>query len=339
MGRLFVNPLVDYLLIGCGLSLPILALIRIAPELNPARGGVPFWIFIIINGAHFAASSVRLYADDDVRQQRPFLSWAFPVLCFAVVGLSLAQPRVSSYVEALFYTWSPYHYAAQTYGLAVMYAMRSGARLSAHDKQQMWLVCMLPFVYSLLTTPAGGFGLLLRQALVAGLPVMEPVLALAARVVAGAVLLLPVSLFWQLHRSRGRSVPLISLLLQVTNGIWWLGAEYPDAWFWSALFHSLQYLIVATAMHVNQRSGAAPRHLRLLAGASFYGTSLGVGALLFLAVPLVYMQFGFTVAASFTTVSWVINLHHFIVDGFVWRSRPARGTAPPRPELTTAAAF
>ena len=61
------------------------------------------------------------------------------------VGLSLPE-AVGRHALGLTLTWSAYHYAAQAYGLSVLYAYRSGCQLSGNDKRLLWGVSLLPFV-------------------------------------------------------------------------------------------------------------------------------------------------------------------------------------------------
>jgi hypothetical protein len=65
--------------------------------------------------------------------------------------------------------------------------------------------------------------------------------------------------------------------------------------------------------------------------AGFYGVSFVLGVVLFFLTPMIYVPFGFAATQSFTMMTWVINLHHFIVDGFIWRTKPAeKKSALPR---------
>ena len=329
IGRTFVNPLVDYLVVGGGLTLPIFAALYFSPGLNPIGGGISEWTFIAINGAHFAASTIRLYTKPGARQEFPFLSWVFPGLCLALVAAGLYWPRVGGQIKALYFTWSPFHYAAQTYGLAVMYAMRSGARLDGRDKAHIRGVCLLPFVYSFFTTPMGGSSWFISPDTVAASVFLSTLHETIVVLLRAAVLLLPVSLFWQMHRMRGRQVPLIVLVLQISNGVWWLGSDFLNAWFWTAVLHSLQYLVVVTVRHVDERTAASGVRNSLRAtlfhGTAFYGFSLVVGFVLFFVAPSAFVMLGLgTGVEAYAMMTLVINLHHFIVDGFIWRNRPAR---------------
>lgn len=336
IGRPIVNPVVDYLFVGGAITIPVFIATYLFPALTPTSDSVTLRTFLIFNAAHFAASTTRLYTKPGAQKEFPLLSWVFPFVCLAVVGVALWSPVIGRNVTALYFTWSPYHYAMQTYGLAVMYAMKSGAKLESRDKTQMWLVCLLPFLYAVLTSPDGGLSWFLPHATLASMPALMFLYKGTVTLVTAATVLLPLSLFWQLHRLRGKNVPIISLLLQLTNAMWWLGTTYLNAWFWTAMLHSIQYLIVVVERHVTDQMARSdrrgPLHRPLVYAAGFYGVSFALGAILFFVTPLMYVPFGFAPTQAFAMMTWVINLHHFIVDGFIWRTRPGeKKAALPRP--------
>ena len=63
-------------------------------------------------------------------------------------------------------------------------------------------------------------------------------------------------------------------------------------------------------------TGAAP-----LSTPSFYASSLALGYLLFYVWPFAYRLAGFGLAESMLLCAAVINIHHFIVDRYIWRLR------------------
>src|SRR5262249_21929957 len=131
-GRCFVHPVFDYLLIGGGLSLLMTLLVVFAPTHGDLLAtGAMAGIVLFSNGAHFAASTVRLYTKPGAARSMPFLSKAVPPIAILLMTLCLVYAgRVGRFLDMLYLTWSPYHYAAQTYGLAVMYSYRSGCHLA-----------------------------------------------------------------------------------------------------------------------------------------------------------------------------------------------------------------
>ena len=107
-GRYFVHPAFDYLLVGGGLSL-VFAVAMATMQLDLTLNGWLATLIIVANGAHFAASTVRLYTrpgvtrslvlitDDDRhprrRDRRPYLSRACRCLRAACTRSSLHLDR------------------------------------------------------------------------------------------------------------------------------------------------------------------------------------------------------------------------------------------------------
>jgi hypothetical protein len=319
LGRPFVSPAFDLLVIGGGLSLIVGAAawasgFRLSQEHVPA-------ILLLGNFAHFAASTVRLYLTPDATRRWPFLTLGFPVTCLVVFTAILTfAPGLVPYVFAVFLVWSPYHYAAQTYGLAAMYAYRSECPLDDGDKRLLRAACLLPFVWALLR-PQGGVGVVLRQLGVAGPPMVETLRFGAGAVVSSLALAAPIVLLALLWR-RGRSLPLISVGLVAVNAIWWTAFNYINAFFWAALFHGVQYLAIASIFHVREQA-RRPGNRRgpLVHVGMFYGASVGLAYVLFVAWPDAYVALGYDPRLTPQLVVAVINIHHFVVDAYVWRLR------------------
>ena len=55
---------------------------------------------------------------------------------------------------------------------------------------------------------------------------------------------------------------------------------------------------------------------------AFYAISLLLGDGLFSCWPQAYMLFGFGPAESVLLVIAVVNIHHFIVDAYIWKLKP-----------------
>jgi hypothetical protein len=310
-------------LIGGGLSL----VVTLALALNP-RGAALFgvevlpFLFLLSNSAHFAASTVRLYTKPGSYESLPFLTMGFPLLGLGVLTLCITlAEHVGPHLQALFLTWSPYHYSAQAYGLAVMYSYRSGCRLLPADKRRLWWVAMLPFFYNFLTAQGVGLRWLVPEDVVA-----RPAFASALFLVHYGLLVLafvtPVWLFVKVWRGPSGPMPLIALLAVVTNGIWFFVLGPLQAFVWATIFHGVQYLAIVIVFHLrDQLARPDNRHGRLYHVLWFYGACLLLGYVLLYALPLGYVFLGFGKVESVLLVVAAINIHHFIVDAFIWRLR------------------
>ncbi len=316
-GRCFVHPAFDYLLIGGGLSLLVTAIV----VLSPARGdllatGAMTFIVLFSNGAHFAASTVRLYTKPGAARSMPFLSKAVPPIAILLMTLCLVYAgRVGRFLDMLYLTWSPYHYAAQTYGLAVMYSYRSGCQLAVLDKKLLRGVSMIPFLYM----AAHLIQSRLPPSIESILPGLTAQLGWAktALVVLGVVT--PPLLYAKVWRGPSGPMPLISLLTVITNAVWFFVLNPMDAFVWATIFHGLQYLAIVIVFDVKDRAGLAAGGRGRARMLWFYGMCLGLGCVLFVLLPRAYAAMGFDYFDGRLVSVAVINIHHFIVDAYIWR--------------------
>ena len=327
-GRAFVHPAFDYLVIGGGLSVLVTALLAwggraLAPPSVEATllPALPFLIFFS-NSAHFAASTVRLYTKPGAFRELRFLTLALPLVTLLVLTLAIAfAPVAGRHLQALYLTWSPYHYAAQAYGLAVMYCYRSGCPLQSSDKVLLRLSCLMPFLHAFLASPTVGIDWFLPES------TLEAATFVAGRRAVVEVLgiltfALPVAWFGRVALREKRAPPFISLLTVVANGLWWITLSYFHAFYLATIFHGLQYLAVVAIFHVKDQESreAIPRGFfsHVL---GFYGACLALAFLLFQTLPFAYVAMGFGLAESLLLVTAVINIHHFVVDAYIWRLR------------------
>jgi hypothetical protein len=326
VGRTFVHPLFDYMLIGGGLSLIV---IPIAYIYSGERALVSLdllpWFILLSNSAHFAASTVRLYTKPGSRQALPFLTMAFPLVTIAILTVCfLFADRTGPLLQAIYLSWSPFHYAAQAYGLAVMYSFRSGCQLGVMHKRMLWWIAIIPFVRVLLQSADKHFlWWFIPNPTAVAVPPWSLPLQAAVMLLGLLALLLPVILYISVWRSKAGTMPLISLLVVITNGMWFIVFTHYDGFVWGTVFHGLQYLCIATIFHVReQRARADNRHGSLYHVVWFYGASLLLGYGLFNCWPQAYILLGFGPAESVLLVIAVVNIHHFIVDAYIWKMKP-----------------
>lgn len=265
---------------------------------------------------------MRLYSRGDGFSSFPFLTMVLPVVSIAVLSAAILAPStLGQNLQALYLTWSPYHYAAQAYGLALMYAYRSGSAVAPAERLWLRLSCLCPFLFAFVSASEAGLGWLVPSS-VLSLPAVESARAAAASGLRALSFALPAGLFLWLARGSRPRLPLLSLLIIVTNGIWWITLTYMDAFVWATIFHGLQYLSIAIIFHVRERL-QAPGNATPWWGHAlrFYLASLALGFVLFQVWPYGYVLLGFTLAQSVLLVAAVINIHHFVVDAYIWRLR------------------
>jgi hypothetical protein len=163
----------------------------------------------------------------------------------------------------------------------------------------------------------------LPPALGAGMP-------LVMRAFGTLALATPFVLFAWLRFARRVTVPAIVPLLLLSNAIWWVTLSWMQAFAWATIAHALQYLAIAVLSHVRESTGRPGNtHGAAWHAAWFYGCSLLLGYVLFYTVPWSFQIAGFGRAESVLMTIAAINLHHFVVDGYVWRVRSDRAVGSP----------
>ena len=340
-GKTFFNPVVDLLLISGGFTLPILLIASLGFSLQ-TEGTLKLGCLILFNYAHFASSTLRLYTKPGATARHGFLAYGFPVVLLVVTLLAISFPEgFGGHFMALVLTWSPYHYAAQAYGLALMYSYRSGMTFSPVEKRWLWWICMLPFIRAFLDIDdssvaemmgvRGAFWLLPASMLAVGSALGDALRAVVSWLTP-VVYILPIA-YACLGRSR---LPVVALALVLLNALWLTAFTLFDAVVWATIAHSVQYLLVVVLAHAKDEKSASrvgARQDPQVRMGGFYGGSIALGMVLFLVVPVVIHEsaalFGATWALSqcYLMLVAAVNIHHFIVDGYIWRS-PKKLSAP-----------
>jgi hypothetical protein len=317
-GRAFVNPLFDYLIIGGGLSLLVTAMLwtRAKGDLIVSPGTMAY-LLLLATSAHFAASTVRLYSKPGAAKALPVLSKWLPWLALGVLTLFVfLGGKAGKLLETVYLTWSPYHYSAQAYGLAVVYSYRSGCRLEAQDKKWLWWVAMLPFFVMLahnLETRVPELLSLQPDTFTAFTGPVKTIIRVFGWVA-------PAVLYLRVWRSKSGPMPFIALLTLFSNAVWFFVLDPMDAFLWATIFHGLQYMAIVMIFDVREQV-ARPGNSRgaMFHAAWFYGASLALGYVLFILLPYGYKVAGFDYYDARLVSVAVINIHHFIVDAYIWR--------------------
>lgn len=342
LGNAFFSPLTDALFICGGFSLPLLLWVSLAPRVEDGDVSARLALFAFANFAHFAASTVRLYTKPGTVSSHPFVAWGLPVVFLAAVTAALCWPDgVGRNLTALYLSWSPYHYAAQAYGLALIYCHRSSIMLSTGEKRALWWICMLPFIRVMVnlednsitqTMGVWGLGWLLPDTLRHS-EALSQTLKAAVAMLAPAALAAPL-VFAVWRRTR---LPALALLLVYFNALWLTAFSHLDAATLVSVGHSIQYLCIVTYAHTSECARRARPHERSPAyqAVSFYALSVVAGFFLFIVLPPTLGVMAGLVGVTVDFPHWAlmvavaINLHHFIVDGYIWRTEsrgPASGT-------------
>jgi len=337
--RWVFGPLPD-LLFGCGLGYVLLiATIPWLPLGVEGLAAAGLIASLVFAAPHYGATLVRVYGHRRDRRKYAFFAvWASAIVWLGFV-FGLHDVLIGSFLITLYFTWSPWHYTGQNYGLAVMFLRRAGVPFSVATKRLLYgsfvLSYVLTFLYlhqhveqphyglgSFAGTPYRFLHLGIPDAAYGGL--FGGILA-----VWGALLL---ATGVALVRSGARPADLVPLAaLEVLQALWF-AVPYTWAWatgtllesksvaflfIWAIVGHSVQYLWITTYYAVGGEGFRARLGywLAVLAAGSAVWT---LPALVFAPGLLGTHAYG---TGLFLMVAAAVNLHHFILDGAIWKLR------------------
>jgi tetratricopeptide (TPR) repeat protein len=328
------RPWVD-LLVGCGAwSAPLLLLAFYATTSYSRAWAVAFYFLaLLFNYPHFMATVYRAYhTRTEFEKYRIFTVHIALLLALAGVVAHLWYPLLS-WIFTLYICWSPWHYTGQNFGLLMMFTRRSGLAPSSAERNAIHLSFIASFVLLMLSFHTGPSGDALILSL--GLPAKFTLPARAA-----LALFFVIACGWALismaRRSCLRAI-VAPLTLAVTQFLWFLvpalielfsGHEVPQTRYSSgvlAVLHSTQYLWITSyyqAREARERGDINWKFSRYLL------TLVAGGIALFIPGPWIASRvFHADFAASFLTFTALVNIHHFILDGALWKLRDSRVAA------------
>jgi hypothetical protein len=133
-------------------------------------------------------------------------------------------------------------------------------------------------------------------------------------------------------RRQRRALPPIVLLPAMAHFVWFVPGVGVKAFFVIIpLFHSLQYLLVAGVVQLKRRIDVAGRDRswrRIGAEALRWGSrNIVGGVVLFVGIPLLFSWESLPFLSVAGIVAAAVNIHHFFVDGVIWKLRDASNTS------------
>jgi hypothetical protein len=324
----FVNGWVDAALIG-GLSIATWLVMSIFDHDGEAKPILTSTLIVslLINCPHFSATVYRLYQSPEHTRQFPVTAWGLPfVMLGAVLACFWLPQTVAPCFLMLYVLWSPYHYSGQTVGLTMIYARRTGFPIGRRERLALSGFVFSAFVYGVIHIKANGFSDLFGVPV--PLPLLPPWFDAATQVVMASAALCFAGLAIAGCRRQRRTLPPIVLLPAAAHFVWFVPGTAIKAFFVIIpLFHSLQYLLVAGVVQLKRRidvAGGERSWARIRAEALRWGArNIFGGVLLFIGIPLLFSW----VPLPFLTVAGIVaaavNIHHFFVDGVIWKLRDA----------------
>jgi tetratricopeptide (TPR) repeat protein len=289
-----------------------------------------YFLALLSNYPHFMATVYRAYhTRDEFEKYRIYTVHVALLLALAGVITHLWYALLP-WIFTLYICWSPWHYTGQNFGLLMMFARRAGVSPTETERRALRLSFIASYILLMLSfhTGASGDSMILSLGLAAKFTL--PARAVLALFFVGASGWALASLA---RRSNLRTI-LPVLTLTVTQFLWFLlpavielvsGREIPQTRYSSgllAVLHSTQYLWI-TSYYQKKEARAAGDSRWSFSG--YLVTLIAGGIALFIPGPWIISRIFHTdFAASFLTFTALVNIHHFILDGAIWKLRDSR---------------
>ena len=329
------NPWLD-LIVGCGAWSAPLLLISYSTVASSARTwSVVFYVLaVFFNYPHYMATLYRAYHRKEDFEKYRIFTVHITALVIATLLLSHFWASLLPWIFTIYLTWSPWHYSGQNYGLFMMFARRAGANPDKGTRRALYGAFIVSYLMLFVAFHTGPSSDPLFISL--GIP------GLLGRgeqiVLAVAFLVFSAYGLTRLARDTGWRKLTPSLTLFSSQFLWFLlpscisllkGLAIPQNRYSTgvlAVMHSAQYLWI-TNFYARREASAEPsagesRGWRPLA---YFGVLIVGGIALFVPGPwLASRAFHHDFTASFLIFTALVNIHHFILDGAIWKLRDGR---------------
>jgi tetratricopeptide (TPR) repeat protein len=325
------NPWLD-LIVGCGAwSTPLLLLSYFSIASHARAWAVAFYaLALFFNYPHYMATLYRAYHSAEDFQKYRIFTVHITALILLTLLLSHFWFRALPWIFTVYLTWSPWHYSGQNYGLFMMFARRAGAKPAAAVRRALYGAFIASYLILFLGFHTGPSSDPLFVSL--GIPAIvsrwEQIVLVAAFVLLSAFGLS------RLAKETGWRKLAPSLTLFSSQFLWFLfpaaislfkGLEIPQSRYSSgvlAVMHSAQYIWITSYYARREGSTESGRNWRPLA---YFGVLVTGGIALFVPGPwLASRVFHYDFTASFLIFTALVNIHHFILDGALWKLRDGR---------------
>jgi len=300
---------------------------------------------------HYGATLKRVYDDRESRRRYALFSiWISGAMLLAF-AVACHWYDLGSWFVTVYFNWSPWHYAGQNYGIALMFLHRRGVSVAPQAKKWLYASFFLAFLLSFIRINGAehdtGYAFQSAQSTAA---MAEPVYQLMRLGIPGglqyglmitvlvAYLTATAGAFRLLLRSGSARNLVPTACLVASQSLWFvvptmfrtwnvLGESIP----FSPMHHQYAFLLIATGHSVQYlwvTAYYAKREPNFSTTPRYFAQCVLVGCVIWY-LPSVVFAPSTLGSVSFNDglmllVAAVVNIHHFILDGAVWKLRDSR---------------
>jgi tetratricopeptide (TPR) repeat protein len=318
--------------VGCGAwSAPLLAIAMwMAPQTTHFWVVAFYSLALIFNYPHFMATVYRAYHTREDFEKYKFFTLHLTLLVVLTGVLLHLSQGLFPWVFTLYICWSPWHYSGQNFGLLMMFVRRAGAQATIWERRWLRAAFVASYLMLLASFETGGSS----DPLILSLNLPAKFTLLARVALGGAFGIFTLLAFDGLIRRHGFRAMIAPLTLALTQFLWFvlptlleLRSNYhvPQTRYSSgilAVLHSAQYIWVTSYYQRREARAVGESGWRM---ARYFVTLIAGGIALFIPGPwLVSYAFHYDFTTSFLIFMALVNIHHFMLDGALWKLRDSR---------------
>lgn len=343
-GHWILNGYLD-LLLCCGGLVWLLFFLQyfVVDRFGSVIAGNLLAIFVAVSGhtfgeTHVAATLLKLFGSEQMRRRYAVQSSYVPMAALFIYISGLVIPGFTAVLLKLYLLWVIQHFIGQTYGIVLVYCHKRNYGLQKIEKNSLALILNSTAAFAIirqLTYEQWHTDTMLGEHIPfwGPLPPLIYDFALILLQFSTTVFCALILLKFVLHR---RTFPFPAMLTMFTMLAALLLPQNASDVLWvylPALFHGSQYIGLTLSGELKRHESIAitegpekpatassnepPKQVVL----RYFSSLLLVAVALYVMVPAVITLFGYSWQSAFTNLFCVVNLHHFLTDMAIWKSR------------------
>jgi hypothetical protein len=285
----------------------------------------------LINHPHYMATYFRAYASWDNIKEYFFSTILAPlILAIGAIACFVFPTEWAPIFFKAYLVSSGYHYSGQTYGISLIYSNKNSIQLNKFHKLVIAFFIYSSYFYNLahLETRSASINILLGiTPHPLGLPNQ---FVFISTCIIWCAFILYLALNYHLYKTQKSALPTIVHIVVFSQILWFVIGAYNNAFVkFVPFFHSLQYLLITVYANFRTQFNGAYYSLKQLGQffwsmtfLKYYRLLVILGMVFFVGIPyIIHKLSGVNFLFTSVVISSFMNLHHFIVDGDIWKLR------------------
>jgi len=334
-----LSPSID-LMFCCGGALWLVYFVAVVGQhlkLTAFTDNTIYWTWIValylFGNTHSIATLARVYDSKYKNQTLIRLTTISGLIAISLGVWGLTNGSVLIFFTKFLQAWYYQHFYAQLYGVALIYCIKRRYFLNQWEKKILswmlqaasWFVILRIFTY-----PEFGVMSLFGNVVPFWGPLPTWMLC-TCQLALQALTLAFVGVVVRKYLVEKKVFPLPALLTTLTGVVLFVllqkqfeGAMGAFPILIGFIFHNAQYLAITASYYLKERGAPTSDLLKALWGRHgryYLAMVMAWGFLLSIMIPETMSWFGTPLAIASLTTWMVLNVHHYFIDGYIWRLR------------------